>query len=101
MAYLGINGVTCATFLAALREEQSATGGPDGFHTILFGMLMAWTDGYITAKNETELLHRLAGSTTTLQQRAHWMQLFCQANPNAPFFAAAYRLREHLVAEGL
>ncbi len=106
MAFIGIgNAQSCADFLRAVATEREAPApgpvDPNVFHTTLFGALMAWADGYITAKNEDELLHRVTGSNTTLAQRARWLELFCQANPEATFFAAVYRLRDHLVAEGL
>lgn len=106
MAFVGIGGVqSCTDFARAAAAERQSRPGGDGngnsFRTTLFGALMAWADGYVTAKNEDELIHRIAGSSTTLEQRARWLDLFCQAHPEAPFFAAVFRLREHLVADGL
>lgn len=105
MAFVGIGGVnSCASFLRAVAVERQArppdADKPENFYTTLYGALMAWSDGYLTAKNEDERLHRIAGSSTTLAQRSRWLELFCQANPDAPFFGAVYKLREHLVAEG-
>lgn len=106
MAFVGIGSVnTCAGFLRAVAvERQARTPGsenPEVFHTTLFGALMAWTDGYLTAKNEDVPLNRMAGGDTTLAQRSRWLELFCQANPDSPFYGAVFRLRERLVADGL
>ena len=105
MAFVGIgNNSSCADFLrsAALERQARPPGAddPNRFYTPLYGALLAWADGYVTAKNEDELLHRIAGSNTNLAQRSRWLELFCQANPDAPFFGAVFKLREHLVAEG-
>ncbi len=105
MAFVGIgNNASCAGFLrAATLERQARPPGaddPNRFYSPLYGALLAWADGYVTAKNEDELLHRIAGSNTNLEQRGRWLELFCQANPDAPFFGAVFKLREHLVAEG-
>ncbi len=107
MTFIGIGSVQdCTGFLRAVAIERQAQppGGADDptvFRTTLFGALMGWADGYVTAKNETARLQRLAGSTTSMGQRARWLELFCQANPGASFFAAVYRLREYLEANGL
>lgn len=106
MAMLGIGSSnTCRSFLAAFETEMQRRppGAQDvnTYYTPVFGALMSWSDGYVTAKNEVDLIQRDAGLTTTFMQRARWIQLFCQANPDATFFAAVYRLREHLVADGL
>jgi hypothetical protein len=105
MAFIGIgNNASCADFLRAATVERGArppgAEDPNRFYSPLYGALLAWADGYVTAKNEDELLHRVAGSSTSLAQRGRWLELFCQANPNAPFFGAVFKLREHLVAEG-
>lgn len=105
MAFIGIGAfTTCAGFLraAAAERDQRPPGAtdPNQVRTALYGALMAWTDGYLTAKNEDELLHRITGNSTTLAQRGRWLELFCQANPDATFFGAVFKLREHLVAEG-
>ena len=105
MAFVGIGASTsCAGFLrvAATERDQRPPRAedPNQFYTPLYGALLAWADGYVTAKNEDELLHRIAGSTTTLAQRGRWLELFCQANPDASFFGAVFKLRQHLVAEG-
>ncbi len=86
---------------APTMDGPAGSAEQDGFMTPLFGALMAWSEGYITAKNEVGRLRRHAGLNTTFMQRGRWLQLFCQANPGATFLAAVYRLREHLVAEGL
>jgi hypothetical protein len=106
MAFVGVGALTsCAGFLRAAATERDQrppdTADPNQVRTALYGALMAWADGYLTAKNEDELLHRVTGNTTTLAQRGRWLELFCQANPDATFFAAVFKLREHLVAEGL
>lgn len=111
MAMVGIGGsATCRGFLDAYRQErQSRAAGPsnrivngrDTFYTPVYGALMAWAEGYITAKNEDERLHRIVGSSSSMEQRARWLELFCQANADASFYAAVYSLREHLVADGL
>jgi hypothetical protein len=105
MAFIGLGALTnCAGFLrAADAERQQRPPGaenPEAVRTPLYGALMAWADGYLTAKNEDDVLHRLAGNSTTITQRGRWLELFCQANPDARFFDAVYKLRDHLVAEG-
>ena len=106
MAFVGVGGATdCAGFLRAVAVERQARPPgaemEDVFRTTLYGALIGWADGYITAKNELDAVQRSAGGYTKLEQRGRWLELFCQANPQAPFFAAAYKLREHLVAEGM
>ncbi len=106
MAFVGVGSANdCAAFLRAIATEREArppgADTPNVFRTTLYGAMIGWVDGYLTAKNEVDGLQRLAGGNTTLEQRGRWLELFCQANPQAGLFAAAYKLREHLVAEGL
>ena len=75
MAFIGVGVTTsCTGFLraAATERDQRPPGAadPNQVRTALYGALMAWTDGYLTAKNEDELLHRVAGNTTTLTPSA-------------------------------
>ena len=43
---------------------------------------------------------RLAGGLgSNHETRIRWLELFCRANPDARFFGAVYRLREHLLKE--
>ena len=105
MAFIGVGATTsCTGFLraAATERDQRPPGAadPNQVRTALYGALMAWTDE-VPDRQEQALLHRVAGNTTTLAQRGRWLELFCQANPDATFFAAVFKLREHLVAEGL
>lgn len=106
MAFVGAGGaMDRRAFLRAIATEREATppgvDTPDVFRTTLYAGMMGWVDGYLTAKNEVDAVQRSAGGYTKMEQRARWVELFCQANPPAGFFAAAYKLREHLVAEGL
>jgi hypothetical protein len=104
MAYVGVATRPCSVFLAIMDAERAARGdhasGPDVVYTQGFAAFLSWTDGYLTARNETSASARMAGITSTHEQRARWLEMFCRANPDAPFHSAVFRLREQLIIDG-
>lgn len=108
MAFVGVGTAPCATFIAIVEAERRArpptmAGGDSGDMAMTrdYGAFLAWSDGYLTSRNEdSEDDERLAGQSSNHEQRARWLELFCRANPQAIFFAAVYKLHEHLVEIG-
>ena len=104
MAYVGIATSPCSIFLDVMGAERAARGDrasqPDAVLTVGYAAFLSWADGYLTARNETSAAGRMAGVASNHEQRARWLELFCRANPDAPFHAAVFRLREQLVIDG-
>jgi hypothetical protein len=104
MAFVGLAGAPCSAYVRAVEAERRARPpgdpGPDTATTREYGAFLSWADGYLTARNQDEEVDRLAGQASSHEQRARWLELFCRANPDARFWAAAYGLREWLIGTG-